>query len=57
LIDLYIPSTSTPIWCDNLGATYLSANPIFNIFLSIFFTLFFPFFSKIIFFFFRIIFF
>jgi histone deacetylase 1/2 len=31
LIDLQVPSVSTPtIWCDNLGATYLSANPIFH---------------------------
>jgi len=31
LTDLQIPSTSAPIiWCDNLGATYLSANPIFH---------------------------
>jgi hypothetical protein len=30
LTDLQVPSVSTPtIWCDNLGATYLSANPIF----------------------------
>jgi hypothetical protein len=30
LIDLQVPSVSAPtIWCDNLGATYLSANPIF----------------------------
>ncbi|GJU13673.1 gag/pol polyprotein [Tanacetum coccineum] len=31
LHELGIRSTSTPIlWCDNLGATYLSANPIFR---------------------------
>ena len=31
LIDLQIPSISAPIiWCDNLGATYLSANPFFH---------------------------
>jgi len=31
LIDLQIPSISSPIiWCDNLGATYLSANPVFH---------------------------
>jgi histone deacetylase 1/2 len=31
LIDLQVPSVSAPtIWCDNLGATYLSANPIFH---------------------------
>ena len=30
LTDLQVPSVSAPtIWCDNLGATYLSANPIF----------------------------
>nr|GEZ80233.1 Gag/Pol polyprotein [Tanacetum cinerariifolium] len=30
LNELGIRSSSTPIlWCDNLGATYLSANPIF----------------------------
>jgi hypothetical protein len=30
LIDLQVPSVSAPtVWCDNLGATYLSANPIF----------------------------
>jgi hypothetical protein len=30
LTDLQIPSASAPIiWCDNLGATYLSANPVF----------------------------
>jgi len=35
LTDLQVPSVSTPtiaptIWCDNLGATYLLANPIFH---------------------------
>jgi hypothetical protein len=31
LRDLQIYSASTPtIWCNNLGATYLSANPIFH---------------------------
>jgi len=31
LIDLQVPLVSAPtIWCDNLGATYLSANPIFH---------------------------
>nr|GEX31500.1 Gag/Pol polyprotein [Tanacetum cinerariifolium] len=31
LNELGIRSSSTPIlWCDNLGATYLSANPIFH---------------------------
>jgi hypothetical protein len=31
LRDLQIHSDSTPtIWCDNLDATYLSANPIFH---------------------------
>ncbi|GKC78620.1 gag/pol polyprotein [Tanacetum coccineum] len=31
LNELGIHSSSTPIlWCDNLGATYLSANPIFH---------------------------
>ncbi|GKF40015.1 hypothetical protein Tco_0120076, partial [Tanacetum coccineum] len=30
LNELGIRSSSTPVlWCDNLGATYLSANPIF----------------------------
>ena len=30
LIDLQVPSVSAPtVWCDNLGATYLLANPIF----------------------------
>jgi hypothetical protein len=31
LTDLHILSTSAPIiWCDNLGVTYLSANPVFH---------------------------
>jgi len=31
IIDLQIMSASAPIiWCDNLGATYLSANPVFH---------------------------
>ncbi|GKE16841.1 gag/pol polyprotein, partial [Tanacetum coccineum] len=31
LNELGIRSSSTPtLWCDNLGATYLSANPIFH---------------------------
>ena len=31
LMDLQIPTTSAPIiWCDNLGATYFSANPVFH---------------------------
>ena len=32
LTDLQVPLVSAPtIWCDNLGATYLSANPIFHV--------------------------
>jgi hypothetical protein len=31
LTDLQVSSVSAPtIWCDNLGATYLSANPVFH---------------------------
>jgi hypothetical protein len=31
LTDMHVPSISAPtIWCDNLGATYLSASPIFH---------------------------
>jgi len=31
LTDLQIPSASAPIiWCDNLGATYVSVNPVFH---------------------------
>jgi len=31
LTDLQVPSVSAPtIWCDNLGATYFSTNPIFH---------------------------
>jgi hypothetical protein len=31
LVDLQIPFASAPtIWCDNFGATYLSAIPIFH---------------------------
>ncbi|KAD3641993.1 hypothetical protein E3N88_31217 [Mikania micrantha] len=31
LRELRIPSASSPaLWCDNLGATYLSANPVFH---------------------------
>ncbi|XP_021995975.1 uncharacterized mitochondrial protein AtMg00810-like [Helianthus annuus] len=31
LQELQVPMTSVPVlWCDNLGATYLSANPIFH---------------------------
>ncbi|KAD6453153.1 hypothetical protein E3N88_07858 [Mikania micrantha] len=31
LCELNVPMKSTPVlWCDNLGATYLSANPVFH---------------------------
>ncbi|PKA64299.1 Retrovirus-related Pol polyprotein from transposon TNT 1-94 [Apostasia shenzhenica] len=31
LIELQIPTNGTPtLWCDNIGATYLTANPIFH---------------------------
>lgn len=31
LRELKVPMTSVPVlWCDNLGATYLSANPVFH---------------------------
>lgn len=31
LLELRVPVRSTPtLWCDNLGATYLSANPVFH---------------------------
>jgi hypothetical protein len=26
--EIFFPSSVTTIWCDNVGATYLSANPI-----------------------------
>ncbi|KAD4981817.1 hypothetical protein E3N88_18488 [Mikania micrantha] len=31
LQELQVPMSSTPtLWCDNLGATYLSTNPVFH---------------------------
>jgi hypothetical protein len=31
LRELHVPMPSVPtLWCDNLGATYLSANPVFH---------------------------
>lgn len=31
LIELYVPVKQSPtLWCDNLGATYLYANPVFH---------------------------
>ena len=31
LKEISVPPASTPVlWCDNIGATYLSANPVFH---------------------------